>query len=211
MLPRQNNDSTNTSVQKCSRLYTFNFIFKGIRTIVLNTSVPYTEVLLDLILNRIRCVHRCASLLFKGSEVIINTLHLRSEFFLRWLLVVQVTTTWYQCSEESHHCPRLFRALVVTLPELLVLVWTVYDITIAFSYLLLLTFFFFRSLSLTCNSKRIDQECLGPSSLLVQNSFKIWVCVFKCVIVFEMCFPSHDLAARYRPQKNTHHITERDS
>ena len=78
MLLRQNNDSTHTSVQKCSRLYTFNFIFKGIRTIVLNTSVPYTQVLLDLILNRIRRVHRCASLLFKGSEVIINTLHLRS-------------------------------------------------------------------------------------------------------------------------------------
>ena len=62
--------------------------------------------------------------------------------------------------------------------------------------------FFFRSLSLKCNSKRIDQECLGPSSLLFQNSFKIWVCVFKCGIVFEMCFPSHDLAARYRPQKH---------
>ena len=115
--------SRKVSVQKYSWLYTFNFIFKGIRTIVLNTGVTCREVLLDVILNRIRCVHKGASLLFKRSEVIINTLHLRSEFFLRWLLVVQVTTTWYQCSKESLHCPRLFRACVVPLPELLVLVW----------------------------------------------------------------------------------------
>ena len=86
MLLRQNNDSTHTSVQKCSRLYTFNFIFKGIRTIVLNTSVPYTQVLLGLIVNRIRRVHRYASLLFKRSEIIINTLDLRAEFFFQMII-----------------------------------------------------------------------------------------------------------------------------